>query len=78
MRLWQKSFKYYLVVLLFLVLMVSLIYVFFKPQKEKVIEAMVEIPQNTSTKDVAMILKKNGIIENPYFLCFTSNSTTIK
>lgn len=70
MRLWQKSFKYYLVVLLFLVLMVSLVYVSLKHQKGKVIEAVVEIPQNTSTKDVAMILKKNGIIKNPYFFMF--------
>lgn len=34
--------------------------------KPKEIQAFVEIPQNTSTKDVAMILSKKKIIKNPY------------
>jgi len=68
-RFWQKRFIN-LAILLIFVLTFSLVCVYLKLQNGKVIETVVEIPQNTSTKDVAMILKKNGIIKNPYFFMF--------
>ena len=67
-RFWQKRFIN--AILLIFVLTFLLVCVYLKLQNEKVIETVVEIPQNTSTKDVAMILKKNGIIKNPYFFMF--------
>lgn len=66
MRAWKKSFRYYLVILLLLVFTVSAVGLLLKFNSEKAVEVIVEIPQNTSTRDVAMILKNKGIIKNAY------------
>ncbi|WAM34370.1 endolytic transglycosylase MltG [Caldicellulosiruptor morganii] len=62
---WYKiKSKWLLILILFLVIL--LISVVYKMQNAKVIEAYVEIPQNSSVKSVAKILKEKGIIKNPY------------
>lgn len=61
----SKNIKVY-ISLINLLVVVLLLVVILKIQKPKTIEAYVEIPQKTSVKNVAIILREKGIIKNPY------------
>jgi len=62
----KKVLVKYRVIVIFVVSSLVISTIFYFASQEKAVEAYIEIPQNTSTKDVALILRKNNIIKNPY------------
>lgn len=66
MKIKNRNAKVFISILSILVVSGLLLLVLLKIQNSKTTEVYVEIPQNTSVKNVAMILKEKGIIKNPY------------
>ncbi|WP_039765374.1 endolytic transglycosylase MltG [Caldicellulosiruptor sp. F32] len=66
MKVKNKNVRVYIFIIGIITMNVLLLAILLKLQKPKTKEVYVEIPQNTSVKNVAMILKEKGIIKNPY------------
>ncbi|WAM31144.1 endolytic transglycosylase MltG [Caldicellulosiruptor naganoensis] len=66
MKVKNKNVRVYIFIISIITMSVLLLAILLKLQKPKTKEVYVEIPQNTSVKNVAMILKEKGIIKNPY------------